>query len=157
MMIRESKTWFSLMFDSKCYIQHPLKPQQQNSSSITLQYTLTYCSWHHMVIRESKTWFSLMFDTKCYIQHPPKPQQHNSAQPPLPWRHNGHDCVSNHQPYHCLLNLLFERRSKKTSKLHVSGLVWGIHWGPVNSPHKWPITPKMFPFDDVIMSLKNIL
>ena len=29
--------------------------------------------------------------------------------------------------------------------------VWGIHWGPVNFPHKWPVTRKMFPFDDVIM------
>ena len=27
--------------------------------------------------------------------------------------------------------------------------------GPVNSPHKWPVTRKMFPFDDVIM--KEIL
>ena len=30
-------------------------------------------------------------------------------------------------------------------------IVWGIHRGPVNSPHKWPVTRKMFPFDDVIM------
>ena len=29
--------------------------------------------------------------------------------------------------------------------------VRGIHRGPVNSPHKWPVTWKMFPFDDVIM------
>ena len=29
--------------------------------------------------------------------------------------------------------------------------VWGIHRGPVNSPNKWPVTRKMFPFDDVIM------
>ena len=29
--------------------------------------------------------------------------------------------------------------------------VWGIHRGPVNSPHKWPVTRKMFPFDDVIV------
>ena len=29
--------------------------------------------------------------------------------------------------------------------------VWGIHWWPVNSPHKWPVTRKMFPFDDIIM------
>ena len=28
--------------------------------------------------------------------------------------------------------------------------VRGIHRGPVNSPHKWPVTRKMFPFDDVI-------
>ena len=31
---------------------------------------------------------------------------------------------------------------------------WGIHRGPVNSPHKWPVTRKMFPFDDVIMDIK---
>ena len=30
--------------------------------------------------------------------------------------------------------------------------VWGIHRRPVNSPHKWPVTWKMFPFEDVIMS-----
>ena len=30
--------------------------------------------------------------------------------------------------------------------------VWGIHRWPVNSPHKWPVTRKMFPFDDVFMS-----
>ena len=29
--------------------------------------------------------------------------------------------------------------------------VWEIHRRPVNSPHKWPVTRKMFPFDDVIM------
>ena len=28
-----------------------------------------------------------------------------------------------------------------------------IHQGPVNFPHKWPVTRKMFPFDDVIMDL----
>ena len=27
----------------------------------------------------------------------------------------------------------------------------GIHRGPVNAPHKWPLTRKMFPFDDVII------
>ena len=30
--------------------------------------------------------------------------------------------------------------------------VWGIHRGPVNSPHKSPVTRKMFSFDDVIMN-----
>ena len=29
--------------------------------------------------------------------------------------------------------------------------VRGIQQGPVNSPHKWPVTRKKFPFDDVIM------
>ena len=29
--------------------------------------------------------------------------------------------------------------------------VRGIHRGPVNYPHKWLVTRKMFPFDDTIM------
>ena len=29
--------------------------------------------------------------------------------------------------------------------------MWGIDRGPVNSPHKWPVTRKMFLFDDIIM------
>ena len=44
---------------------------------------------------------------------------------PLQWRHNGHDSVSNHQPHDCLLNRLSRRRSKKTSKLRVTGLCAG--------------------------------
>ena len=38
------------------------------------------------------------------------------------WRQNGRDSVSNHQPHNCLLNRLFGCRSKKTSKLRVTGL-----------------------------------
>ena len=43
----------------------------------------------------------------------------------LLWRHNGRDGVSNHQPHECLLNRLSRRRSKKASKLRVSGLCVG--------------------------------
>ena len=69
----------------------------------------------------------------------------------LRWRHNERDGVSNHQPQDCLLNRLSGPRSKKTSKPRVTGLCAGIHRGPVNSPHKWPVTRKLFPFGDVIM------
>ena len=34
--------------------------------------------------------------------------------------------------------------------------VQGIHQRPVNSPHKWPVTREVFPFDDVIMSLTHM-
>ena len=43
----------------------------------------------------------------------------------LQWRHNGCDGVSDHQLHDCLLNRLFRRRSKKTSKLRVTGLCAG--------------------------------
>ena len=71
----------------------------------------------------------------------------------LRWRHNEHNGVSNHQPHHCLLKRLFGCRSKKTTKLRVTGLCAGNSPGPVNSPHQWPVTRRMFPFDDVIMAL----
>ena len=70
----------------------------------------------------------------------------------LQWRHNDHDGVSNHQPHGCLLNRLFRRRSKKTSKLRVTGLCVGNSPGP----HKGSVTRKMFPFEDVIMWVAEI-
>ena len=72
------------------------------------------------------------------------------------WRHNGHGIVSNHQPHDCLPNRLFRRTSKKTLKLRVTGLCAANSPGTVNSPHKWPVTRKMLPFDDVIMWMKRI-
>ena len=43
----------------------------------------------------------------------------------LQWRHNKRNDVSNQQRLDCLLNRLFRRRSKKTSKLRVTGLCEG--------------------------------
>ena len=61
----------------------------------------------------------------------------------LQWRHNGVDGVSNHQPHDCLLNRLFcgdQRKYQSSASLAFLG-----------NPPKWPVTRKMFPFDDVIM------
>ena len=71
----------------------------------------------------------------------------------LRWRHNGRHNVSNHISYDCLLNRLFRRRSKKHQSSASLAFVQEIHRGPVNSPHKWSVTQKMWPFDDVIMVL----
>ena len=62
----------------------------------------------------------------------------------IQWRHNGLDDVSIHQPHHCL-----QRKHQSSASL---AFVRWIHRGLVISPHKWPVTRKMFPFDDVIMS-----
>ena len=42
-----------------------------------------------------------------------------------------------------------QRKHQSSASL---AFVPGIHRGPVNSPHKGPVTRKMFPFDDVIMT-----
>ena len=41
-----------------------------------------------------------------------------------------------------------QRKHQSSASL---AFVRGIHRWPVNSPHKWPVARKMFPFDDVIM------
>ena len=42
-----------------------------------------------------------------------------------------------------------DQRKHQSSAL--LAFVWGIHRPPSNAPHKWPVTRKIFPFDDVIM------
>ena len=65
-------------------------------------------------------------------------------------RHNGRDSVSNHQPhlYSTVYSGIDQRKHQSSASL---AFVQVIHRWPVNSPHKWPVTQKMFPFDDVIM------
>ena len=47
-----------------------------------------------------------------------------------------------------------DQRNHQSSAL--LAFVWGIHRGPVNSLHIWPVTRKMLPFDDVIMCLSEV-
>ena len=47
----------------------------------------------------------------------------------------------------------YQRKHQSFASL---AFVRGIHRWPVNSPHKWPVTRKMFPFDDVIMKMDLI-
>ena len=127
-----------------------------------------YCKhmWFHSEWKEIQKWENILLPLQSHVKHcnawlcndPPLPREYILVNSyicsnwlALRWRHNDHDDGSNHQPHGCLLNRLFRRKSKKTSKLRVTGLCVGNSPGPVNSPHKGPVTRKMFPFDDVIM------
>ena len=70
----------------------------------------------------------------------------------LQWRQNGRHGVWNHQFRHYLFNRLFSPRSNENQSSASPAFIWGIYRWPVNSPYKGPVTRKMFPFDDVIMS-----
>ena len=66
-------------------------------------------------------------DVNCHpvLNHSPNPTPTPAlthTHTPIRWRHNERDSVSNRQPHDCVLNRLFRRRSKKTSKLRVTGL-----------------------------------
>ena len=69
----------------------------------------------------------------------------------LQWRHHDRDGVSNNLPsiaYSTVYSGTDERSHQSSASL---AFVWGIHRWLMNSPHKGQVTPKMFPFDDVIM------
>ena len=84
----------------------------------------------------------------------------------LQWRHNGHDSISNHQPYDCLLKHLFRRRSKKTSKLPITGefptqmasyaenvSIWWRHYGITdNATDACSTLPAMCALEDALNS-----
>ena len=69
----------------------------------------------------------------------------SSTYPTLQWRHNGYSGVANHRPHGCLLDRLSRRRSKKTSKLRVTGIlkrlapsaVLKLVCSSLIQPHKW--------------------
>ena len=47
-----------------------------------------------------------------------------------------------------------QRKHQSSASL---AFVRGIHRGPLTSPHKWSVTRKMFPFDDVIMIFQRLV
>ena len=65
-------------------------------------------------------------------------------------RQNEHDGGSHRQPHGCLLVYSGTNERKHQSSASLA-FVREIHRWPVNSPHKGPVTRKMFLFDDVIM------
>ena len=69
----------------------------------------------------------------------------------LRWRHNErHDVAITSLTIVCSSIYSGADQGKHQSSASLA-FVWGIHWWPVNSPHKGPVTRRMFPFDDVIM------
>ena len=74
----------------------------------------------------------------------------------LQWRHNEHDGVPNHRRLDCLLNCLFRRRAKKTSRFRVTGL---CEWNsPVTGefPAQMASNAEILSFDDIIMIQRAI-
>ena len=68
-------------------------------------------------------------------------------------RHNGHTIASQITSLTIVYSTVYSDADQRKYQSSASlAFVRGIHRGPVNSPHKWPVTRKMFPFDDVIMA-----
>ena len=55
----------------------------------------------------------------------------------------------------CMSNVYPGADQRKYQSSASLAFVRGIHRSSVNSPRKWPVTRKMFPFDNVIMFFKS--
>ena len=119
------------------------KHDHLNSSELTVN-NIGKRSQPQQICPSMKICFVLWFTAlSCYFYH--------SSTLLLRWRHNGRDSVSNHQPHDFYSTVYWDANQRKHQSSAPLAFVQGIHRRPVNSPHKWPVTRKMFPFDDVIM------
>ena len=70
----------------------------------------------------------------------------------LQWRHNDHDMASQITGVPIVCSIVCSGADQRKHQSSASlAFVMGIHWWLVDSPHKWPLTRKMFTFYDVIM------
>ena len=118
-----------------------------------------YCHWSKYInapVTEKKPWRtevkrSIMCIYKNCIHNHDR-TTHNTAFS-LRWRHNGCNSIASQMTsltivYSIVYSDADQRKRESSASLTI---VWGIHREPINSQHKWPVTRKMFPFDDVIM------
>ena len=118
-----------------------------------------FVTFQHQAI----TWTNVDLSSKlfCGIHHRPIPQEVfmnlicNFCSEII-WWHYADVIMTTIAPQITSLTIVYSTiysgadQSKHQSSASLA-FVWGSHRGPVNSPHKWPVTRKMFPFDDVIM------
>ena len=139
------KTWpiFVYITALSSYFADKLKPHFQITSEFDIAWCWGTTDMHHpttYVINTESHHYATRISRKPYI---------TNIFRALYWRHNGCDDVSNHQiVYSTVYSGTDQRKHQSSASL---AFVRGIHRWPVNSPHKWPVTRKMFPFDDVIM------
>ena len=70
----------------------------------------------------------------------------------LRWRHNDGRIASQITSLTIVYSTVYSGAHQRKHQSSASlAFMRGIHRWPVNSPHKWPVTRKIFPFDDVIM------
>ena len=72
---------------------------------------------------------------------------------PCHYSHNERDSVPNHRLLDFCTTVCSGEDQRTQQSSTSLAFVRGILRWPMNSPHKWPVKQKMFPFDDIIMKL----
>ena len=109
MLLPGSLSWFSIFKYRRCYLlENEFHGSPRSSNELR---RLDHVTAHQVRSSGNGQW------------PPGGNSQHREGS--LQWRHNEHNGVSNHQRLDSLLNHLFRRRSKKTSKPRDTGLCSG--------------------------------
>ena len=101
-------------------------------------------------------WTAIWLFTAIYISWEGLPQYGNKNSSQRRYSHDNDVIMSSMASQITSLTIVYstvysgadQRKHQSSASLP---FVWGIHRWPVNSPHKWPVTREMFPFDDVII------
>ena len=117
-----------------CWIYHRLPLRQRH-----VVFPLRSHHWHWDIKPEQQPW-------RTRVNWWPRPDiiTTTNQKQALRWRHNGRDSVSNTSltvVYSTVYSDADQRKHQSSASLP---FVWGIHRGPVNSPHIWPVTRKCF-------------
>ena len=137
-----------------------IKHKNIKPMSIPVQHIKSYCTTYTLPISSVFLDYSGMPGLTVFFTHQYCPEtvwrcffllvdHERRYHIPLQWRHNERDGVCDHQPLDCLLSRLFGRKSKKTSKLRVTGLCVGNSPGTGEFPAQMASNAEMFPFVDV--------
>ena len=116
--------WYRLSFDGSCTTDQLVVGNGVEGGFISVPMCLW--SWSECLLLENDlAGWKVLTERSHGADHVRRDREDWGWDHSLQWRHNGHDGISNHQPHHCLLNRLFRRRSKKTSKLRATGHLCG--------------------------------
>ena len=96
--------------------------------------------WWSSIWHQIKSWKYLLENIHCFLVHTHYSDVTMGAM--------ASQITSLTNVYQAVHSGADQRKHQSSASL---AFVRGIHRWPVNSPHKWPVTRKMFPFEDVIM------
>ena len=154
-------TWFCYHFDSKTRSQDSHTSMNWPISYLSYFHAFIYIymyqsyimihnlfviTGHHTSVCQLLQWGLAAHGNVCERSYPEFSYS-------LLWRHNGamaSQITSLVIVYSTVNWGADQRKHQRSASL---AFVRGIHRPPVNSPHKWLVTRKIFPFEDVIMGL----
>ena len=158
------KAWCSIEEVSYCFSRSSIKFQSHAGLEITRSFEMMHNAWPTWNARISVSAnrerpLNLNHSLKWIVWVAPVPlmifQSNSTFDEKLQYHYNdvlmgaiASQITSLTIVYSTVYSDADQRKHQSSASL---AFVRGIHRGPVNSPHKWPVTRKMFPFDDVIM------